>query len=464
VRSRRLIEWVAALLSVAAGVIHLQFGPIHLEENALYGAFFYSVAFAQLGTAVLLVGLRRRSQLLVWAMIAGNVAVTAVWAQTRFVAVPFGPGAGGREPIGLGDAVCTAFEVALVLTLLPLVAGVRLATVTERAISLQAAGATITTVAVIALPLMAAASVLGPDAHSHTHIHGGHTLGGADLALQGHTHATAGDQAATDVVAHNHDEATHAGTTGAVHDAAVHDAAVHDDAVHDAAHSHAVTTQVSGDHTHPTDPVLGDAPHTHPVDEPSHPSVPGEPPHTHPPDSPPTGPIISIDDPRLTPAQQQAALALFLNTKAGMARYPTVAAAKAAGYTSIGDGGVDGYEHFVNWSYLQDGHELDSTRIESIVAKKNGNGTKTVVTALYILELGKTMADVPPIAGELTTWHSHTNLCWEGHRLVGTLVNGKCTRGVLMVTPPMMHVWMVPQACGPFAALDGHGAGCEHTH
>jgi len=98
------------------------------------------------------------------------------------------------------------------------------------------------------------------------------------------------------------------------------------------------------------------------------------------------------------------------------------------------------------------------------VAKKNGNGTKTVVTALYILELGKTMADVPPIAGELTTWHSHTNLCWEGHRLVGTLVNGKCTRGILMVTTPMMHVWMVPQACGPFAALDGHGAGCEHTH
>ena len=88
--------------------------------------------------------------------------------------------------------------------------------------------------------------------------------------------------------------------------------------------------------------MFGEAPHTHPVDEPPHPSVPGEPPHTHPPGSPPTGPIISIDDPRLTPAQQQAALVLLANTRSGMVKYPTVAAAKAAGYTSIGDGGVDG--------------------------------------------------------------------------------------------------------------------------
>ena len=136
-RSRRLIEWVAALLSGAAGVIHLQFGPIHLEEDALHGTFFYVVGFAQLASAVLLVGLHRRSQLVVRATIAGNLAIAAVWAQTRFIGVPFGAGAGTREAIGLGDAACTAFEVAIVIALLPLVSRVRLAPFTERAVSMH---------------------------------------------------------------------------------------------------------------------------------------------------------------------------------------------------------------------------------------------------------------------------------------------------------------------------------------
>ena len=39
---------------------------------------------------------------------------------------------------------------------------------------------------------------------------------------------------------------------------------------------------------------------------------------------------------------------------------------------------------------------------------------------MYILGFGKTMADVPDVAGELTTWHDHQNLCWEGIRVVGT--------------------------------------------
>ena len=136
----------------------------------------------------------------------------------------------------------------------------------------------------------------------------------------------------------------------------------------------------------------------------------------------------------------------------------------AAGYESIGDGG-SGYEHFVNWSYLEDGHELDSSRIESIVTKRNANGTRSIASALYILETGKTFADVPEIAGELTTWHDHQNLCWDGHRLAGTLVNGVCTPGgEFRGTPPMLHVWIVPHECGPFAGIDGHGSDCSHSH
>ena len=151
---------------------------------------------------------------------------------------------------------------------------------------------------------------------------------------------------------------------------------------------------------------------------------------------------------------------LLARTVTGMASYPTIAEVEAAGYESIGDGGRVGYEHFVNWSYLSDGQEFDPTGIESIVAKNNGDGTKTVVSALYILETGKTMADVPDIAGELTSagFHDHQNLCFTGNRLVGTLNNGQCPPGsVLRPTPPMIHVWLIPHPCGPFGTVEGHG-------
>jgi hypothetical protein len=84
---------------------------------------------------------------------------------------------------------------------------------------------------------------------------------------------------------------------------------------------------------------------------------------------------------------------------------------------------------------------------------------------MYILVPGQAMTDVPDIAGELTTWHDHQNLCWEGARVVGTTDDtGSCQRGVFRGTPPMLHVWLVPNPCGPFAGLEGHGEGCAHGH
>jgi hypothetical protein len=176
-----------------------------------------------------------------------------------------------------------------------------------------------------------------------------------------------------------------------------------------------------------------------------------------------TGPIISVDDPRITPAQRTAAQTLIDTTRAAMAAFPDQAAVEAAGYRSIGDA-VTGHEHFVNGAYLVDPAVLDPARVESIVLQVNPDGTKQVVSAMYILPPGQTMADVPEIAGELTTWHDHQNLCWEGGRVVGLLVNGTCTSGTFRATPPMLHVWLVDHPCGPFAGLDGHGGDCGHGH
>jgi hypothetical protein len=79
------------------------------------------------------------------------------------------------------------------------------------------------------------------------------------------------------------------------------------------------------------------------------------------------------------------------------------------------------------------------------------------------------MEDVPDIAGSLTQWHDHRNLCWQGLRVVATTPDGTqagCPAGTeLRLTPPMLHVWVVPNECGPFAGLEGHDSGnCNHTH
>ena len=99
-----------------------------------------------------------------------------------------------------------------------------------------------------------------------------------------------------------------------------------------------------------------------------------------------------------------------------LARSPTAQSVEAAGYAWIGDGRrAGGYEHFVQQDYMTDGRELDPDHIESIVLQRQADGSERVVTAMYILERGKTMADVPDVAGPLTTWHDHQNLCWDAN-------------------------------------------------
>jgi hypothetical protein len=179
------------------------------------------------------------------------------------------------------------------------------------------------------------------------------------------------------------------------------------------------------------------------------------------------GPIISLDDARLTSSQRDEAAALIERTKRGLAALADQAALEAAGYFSIGDG-RSGFEHWINAGYLLDSTELDENHIESVVMTVAPDGTKKVASAMYILDLGKTMADAPDIAGELTTFHNHTDLCWEGLRVVGVLRNGTCTpRGTHRgVSPPMLHVWLTPQPCGPFAGIEAStlAGDCTHRH
>lgn len=157
----------------------------------------------------------------------------------------------------------------------------------------------------------------------------------------------------------------------------------------------------------------------------------------------------------ITAEQKDRALDLIRRTREGLARFADPAAAQAAGFISIGDA-FTGFEHYVHYGYLENQTVLDANEPESIVYKVSGDGTRELASAMYILPRGTTMEDVPDVAGAMTPWHDHRNLCWSPDgRLAGLFVNGKCTAGEHRITPPMLHVWVIDHVCGPFAGIEG---------
>ena len=165
-------------------------------------------------------------------------------------------------------------------------------------------------------------------------------------------------------------------------------------------------------------------------------------------------------------ADRANAAAIVASTESATAGFADVGAAEAAGYRWIGDGATSGsYRHYVKPEYLLDGLDLDPEHIESLVYRVTAAGTLELVSGMYILAPGTTMDEVPDVAGALTPWHVHTNLCWSGRGIVGTNDSGACPAGSInAVTPPMLHVWVVDNRDGPFAAIDENGIVSAHTH
>ena len=100
---------------------------------------------------------------------------------------------------------------------------------------------------------------------------------------------------------------------------------------------------------------------------------------------------------------------------------------------------------------------MDPSRIESFVFETKPGQPKKLAAAMYILEEPKRMGDEPEIAGSLTTWHLHADLCWDptGKRVIGVHRTNRCIPGgALKETTPMLHVWREPHKCGPFAEAE----------
>jgi len=176
--------------------------------------------------------------------------------------------------------------------------------------------------------------------------------------------------------------------------------------------------------------------------------------------------IDIADVPGVSAEQEERARQLVINTQRDLVRWADYKVAVAEGWRSIGDEAT-GYEHFVNFRYFDDGQLLDSTKPESIVYKVYGD-KKILVSAMYMAE-GEpdlTSTELTDFAGPLFQWHVHTDLCWtikDGRPAVAgvTDANGSCPPGSIagLVKKPMVHVWIVPHPCGPFAAVEGLAEG-----
>ncbi len=192
----------------------------------------------------------------------------------------------------------------------------------------------------------------------------------------------------------------------------------------------------------------------------------------------PTMPIDLSGTPGVTPQQQAAAENLIATTLVQLPQWSDYRVAEAFGFRSIGDGGT-GHEHFVQWDWINDDVILDPDQPESLVYEPQPDGSKKLVSAMYMLSTDVALEDAPDIGGALMQWHIHDNLCYtidpEQPRVAGlTNPDGTCPNGLVKHEPaPMIHVWITPQRCGPFASLEGAGAGqivageerlCDHQH
>ncbi|MEY4372006.1 MAG: hypothetical protein RL219_775 [Actinomycetota bacterium] len=180
----------------------------------------------------------------------------------------------------------------------------------------------------------------------------------------------------------------------------------------------------------------------------------------------------------VTPEQQARAESLVTLTLTKIPQFANTATAIERGWRSIGDS-ITGFEHFINWSLIDDGVALNPDAPESLVYRVQPDGSRTLVSAMYMLPSNTPLEGVPDVGGRLTQWHIHDDLCFtrdpEAPRVAGlTRSDGTC-RDSLQKFPlaPMIHVWIVPHECGPFAALEGIGAGqiapgeqrwCDHAH
>jgi hypothetical protein len=114
--ARTTAPLAAAFLSLAVAWVHLAYAAPHLRQWWAYGAFFVAAGAGQALFAPLV--LRRPAPAVLYAGIAGNLAIVVLYVVTRTAGPPLGPHARVPEPAGTIDLATTAAEIVLAGVLL----------------------------------------------------------------------------------------------------------------------------------------------------------------------------------------------------------------------------------------------------------------------------------------------------------------------------------------------------------
>ncbi len=183
----------------------------------------------------------------------------------------------------------------------------------------------------------------------------------------------------------------------------------------------------------------------------------------------------------VTAEQQAYAEDLLVRSIETLPKWANYDDAIADGYLSIGDE-LTGEEHVIKWDTIDDDNWLDPNEPESLVYKvvRNADGTttKTLEAAMFLLPDEFDLDNAPDDGGALMQYHMHDDLCFTDfpQPLVRGLRphGGECKPPLVAFDPNIMvHVWIRPNSCGPFAALQGVGGGqiktgeevsCLHEH
>ncbi len=398
-----------AAASLGAGAIHAAAVGTHSEHRQAVIAFSV-VALLQLGWGA--IALVRSGRLLATAGALINGVALGCWLVAKTSGISFVDGLEEVESFQLADGLAAALAAVAVVAAARVVL-VRSATA-DRTVPV---GPRRWALGSLGIGITAVALVGMVGAGSHTHAGGDHH-GAAEEATAANPHE-------------NHE-------TGATH-----------------AHAGTASTETAG-----TDEASGPAAAVAP----------------RPYD--PTKPIDLGGVKGVTPQQQARAENLIAITLIRLPHFADYKVAEAEGYHSIGDA-LTGHEHFINWDTIDDGRILDPDHPESLVYEPQADGSRKLVSAMFMLGEGTTLDDVPDVGGALTQWHIHDNLCFSNDPKAPVVAgirrsNGPCPGNLKAFTPvPMIHVWITKHPCGPFAALEGVGAGqieegdtrlCDHAH
>ena len=173
---------LAAVLSAAAGAVHLGYAPHHLSEDWAHGWFFVIVGAAQIAFAVVVVA---RPRPWVWrSALVLNALIVATWAVSRTVGLPFGPEALRTEDPSAPDIVCSLLEAGIVV-----LSGIALAVPERLTRPVRDRWSARFTVAALSVGAVVVAAVMLTPAYVDAHESGaGHTHSGT--AADGHDHST----------------------------------------------------------------------------------------------------------------------------------------------------------------------------------------------------------------------------------------------------------------------------------